>query len=163
MYRCEVNENRSDVERARNPEIQATAFDDDGIKSTWQSITAVAPSERARAACASTNGGWTVDCIGSILQAHSYYTSTLFLSINMANIHTVDITRLKHGEVNLGVSRPGSRRSSCTADLQTSIMAVQFNGGVVIGADTRTTTGAYIVSGETWPGILSSRLGQSSH
>lgn len=25
-------------------------------------------------------------------------------------------------------------------------MAVQFDGGVVIGADTRTTTGAYIVS-----------------
>jgi 20S proteasome alpha/beta subunit len=32
------------------------------------------------------------------------------------------------------------------ADLQTSIMAVQFEGGVVIGADSRTTTGSYIVS-----------------
>jgi hypothetical protein len=32
------------------------------------------------------------------------------------------------------------------ADIQTSIMAVQFEGGVVIGADSRTTTGSYIVS-----------------
>ncbi|ODN98530.1 20S proteasome subunit beta 1 [Cryptococcus wingfieldii CBS 7118] len=46
----------------------------------------------------------------------------------MANIHTVDIQHLKNGEVNLG----------------TSIMAVKFDGGVVIGADSRTTTGSYI-------------------
>ncbi|EJD53478.1 20S proteasome subunit [Auricularia subglabra TFB-10046 SS5] len=38
--------------------------------------------------------------------------------------------QLKKGEVNLG----------------TSIMAVQFNGGVVIGADSRTTTGSYIAN-----------------
>ncbi|KAF9509865.1 hypothetical protein BS47DRAFT_1348679 [Hydnum rufescens UP504] len=38
--------------------------------------------------------------------------------------------RLKAGEVNLG----------------TSIMAVQFDGGVVIGADSRTTTGSYIAN-----------------
>ncbi|TDL29697.1 20S proteasome subunit [Rickenella mellea] len=38
--------------------------------------------------------------------------------------------QLKSGEVNLG----------------TSIMAVQFNGGVVIGADSRTTTGSYIAN-----------------
>ncbi|EDR12933.1 20S proteasome subunit [Laccaria bicolor S238N-H82] len=38
--------------------------------------------------------------------------------------------RLKSGEVNLG----------------TSIMAVQFEGGVVIGADSRTTTGSYIAN-----------------
>jgi len=37
---------------------------------------------------------------------------------------------LKTGEVNLG----------------TSIMAVQFEGGVVIGADSRTTTGSYIAN-----------------
>ncbi|CCO30599.1 20S proteasome subunit beta 1 [Rhizoctonia solani AG-1 IB] len=37
---------------------------------------------------------------------------------------------LKKGEVNLG----------------TSIMAVQFKGGVVIGADSRTTTGSYIAN-----------------
>ncbi|KAI7871306.1 proteasome subunit beta type-6 [Spinellus fusiger] len=37
---------------------------------------------------------------------------------------------LKSGEVNLG----------------TSIMAVQYNGGVVMGADSRTTTGAYIAN-----------------
>jgi 20S proteasome subunit beta 1 len=28
---------------------------------------------------------------------------------------------------------------------QTSIMAVQFDGGVVVGADSRTTMGSYIV------------------
>ncbi|KAF7433252.1 Proteasome subunit beta type-1 [Pleurotus ostreatus] len=43
---------------------------------------------------------------------------------------SVDIQQLKRGEVNLG----------------TSIMAVQFNGGVVIGADSRTTTGSYIAN-----------------
>ena len=40
-----------------------------------------------------------------------------------------DANRLKKGEVNLG----------------TSIMAVAFEGGVVIGADSRTTMGSYIV------------------
>ncbi|KAG5637013.1 Proteasome subunit beta type-6 [Sphagnurus paluster] len=42
----------------------------------------------------------------------------------------IDFDRLKTGEVNLG----------------TSIMAVQFDGGVVIGADSRTTTGSYIAN-----------------
>ncbi|KAF8222727.1 proteasome-domain-containing protein [Tricholoma matsutake] len=42
----------------------------------------------------------------------------------------VDFQQLKSGEVNLG----------------TSIMAVQFDGGVVIGADSRTTTGSYIAN-----------------
>ncbi|KAF8076232.1 nucleophile aminohydrolase, partial [Lyophyllum atratum] len=42
----------------------------------------------------------------------------------------IDFNRLKTGEVNLG----------------TSIMAVQFDGGVVIGADSRTTTGSYIAN-----------------
>ncbi|KAI0053094.1 20S proteasome subunit [Auriscalpium vulgare] len=42
----------------------------------------------------------------------------------------VDIQQLKSGEVNLG----------------TSIMAVQFDGGVVVGADSRTTTGSYIAN-----------------
>ncbi|KAK7049647.1 Proteasome subunit beta type-1 [Paramarasmius palmivorus] len=42
----------------------------------------------------------------------------------------IDMQRLKSGEVNLG----------------TSIMAVQFEGGVVIGADSRTTTGSYIAN-----------------
>ncbi|KAH0840064.1 nucleophile aminohydrolase [Lanmaoa asiatica] len=41
----------------------------------------------------------------------------------------IDMDRLKSGEVNLG----------------TSIMAVQFDRGVVVGADSRTTTGSYIV------------------
>jgi len=43
---------------------------------------------------------------------------------------TIDMNRLKNGEINLG----------------TSIMAVQFSDGVVIGADSRTTTGSYIAN-----------------
>jgi 20S proteasome alpha/beta subunit len=52
----------------------------------------------------------------------------------------------------MGVSYPSltSIQPRCPAktyaDPQTSIMAVQFEGGVVIGADSRTTTGSYIVS-----------------
>ncbi|PWN26578.1 putative PRE3-20S proteasome subunit [Jaminaea rosea] len=42
----------------------------------------------------------------------------------------VDVSRLKEGEVNLG----------------TSIMAVSYNGGVVLGADSRTTMGSYIAN-----------------
>ncbi|KAG9317595.1 20S proteasome subunit [Chiua virens] len=42
----------------------------------------------------------------------------------------IDMDRLKTGEVDLG----------------TSIMAVQFDRGVVIGADSRTTTGSYIAN-----------------
>jgi len=42
----------------------------------------------------------------------------------------IDMNRLKTGEVNLG----------------TSIMAVQFKDGVVVGADSRTTTGSYIAN-----------------
>ncbi|KAI0693567.1 nucleophile aminohydrolase [Cytidiella melzeri] len=45
-------------------------------------------------------------------------------------MQTVDMQQLKSGEVNLG----------------TSIMAVQFKDGVVIGADSRTTTGSYIAN-----------------
>jgi 20S proteasome subunit beta 1 len=45
------------------------------------------------------------------------------------NVHN-EIQHLKNGEVNLG----------------TSIMAVQFVGGVVIGADSRTTSGSYIAN-----------------
>lgn len=43
---------------------------------------------------------------------------------------TVDINHLKKGEVNLG----------------TSIMAVKFKDGVILGADSRTTTGTYIAN-----------------
>ncbi|ODV96505.1 hypothetical protein PACTADRAFT_49837 [Pachysolen tannophilus NRRL Y-2460] len=43
---------------------------------------------------------------------------------------TVDIEHLKKGEVSLG----------------TSIMAVTFKDGVILGADSRTTTGAYIAN-----------------
>jgi len=45
-------------------------------------------------------------------------------------MNTVDMQVLKAGEVNLG----------------TSIMAVAFDKGVVIGADSRTTTGSYIAN-----------------
>ncbi|KAF7331964.1 Proteasome subunit beta [Mycena kentingensis (nom. inval.)] len=48
----------------------------------------------------------------------------------MDRLQSVDIQQLKSGEVNLG----------------TSIMAVQFKDGVVIGADSRTTTGSYIAN-----------------
>ncbi|KAI9611952.1 hypothetical protein H4Q26_008042 [Puccinia striiformis f. sp. tritici PST-130] len=44
--------------------------------------------------------------------------------------HDLDMNRLKSGELNLG----------------TSIMAVAFEGGVVIGADSRTTSGSYIAN-----------------
>ncbi|KAI5789115.1 nucleophile aminohydrolase [Geopyxis carbonaria] len=50
-------------------------------------------------------------------------------NLNADGIH-VDMEHLKKGEVNLG----------------TSIMAVNFKGGVVLGADSRTTTGAYIAN-----------------
>ncbi|CAH2354736.1 proteasome subunit beta type-1 [[Candida] railenensis] len=43
---------------------------------------------------------------------------------------SVDINHLKKGEVNLG----------------TSIMAVKFKDGVILGADSRTTTGSYIAN-----------------
>ncbi|KAK4052034.1 Proteasome subunit beta type-1 [Microbotryomycetes sp. JL201] len=55
--------------------------------------------------------------------------STMTVSLDYTSL-TPDVSRLKSGEVNLG----------------TSIMAVAFNGGVVIGADSRTTTGAYIAN-----------------
>lgn len=93
-------------------------------------------------------------CLNSIASSRCH-------PLKMANINTVDINHLKKGEVNLGVSSCAPRTPhrhfcntfsyrSCSSQLtpssQTSIMAVQFNGGVVIGADTRTTTGSYIVS-----------------
>lgn len=49
--------------------------------------------------------------------------------LNEDGIH-VDMDRLKKGEVNLG----------------TSIMAINFKDGVILGADSRTTTGAYIAN-----------------
>ncbi|KAI9808315.1 MAG: Proteasome subunit beta type-1 [Sarcosagium campestre] len=50
-------------------------------------------------------------------------------SLREDGIH-VDMDHLKKGEVNLG----------------TSIMAVNFKDGVILGADSRTTTGAYIAN-----------------
>ncbi|KAL1990469.1 hypothetical protein VTN49DRAFT_6308 [Thermomyces lanuginosus] len=49
--------------------------------------------------------------------------------IDENGIH-VDMNHLKNGEVNLG----------------TSIMAINFKDGVILGADSRTTTGAYIAN-----------------
>lgn len=43
---------------------------------------------------------------------------------------SVDMEHLKYGEVNLG----------------TSIMAIKFKGGVILGADSRTSTGAYVAN-----------------
>jgi hypothetical protein len=69
-------------------------------------------------------------------------------------MESIDMDRLKTGEVNLGVRerllRPFSSHNSLhliasMSHGQTSIMAVQFEGGVVVGADSRTTTGSYIV------------------
>ncbi|GAA6043643.1 hypothetical protein JCM8097_000851 [Rhodosporidiobolus ruineniae] len=54
-----------------------------------------------------------------------------------------DIQHLKAGEMNLG----------------TSIMAVAFPGGVVIGADSRTTMGSYIAN-RAVADIVSAQLGQ---
>lgn len=65
-------------------------------------------------------------------------------------MEAIDMDRLKTGEVNLGV-RILSSPCAIFAHLtdrpcgQTSIMAVQFDGGVIVGADSRTTTGSYIV------------------
>jgi len=49
--------------------------------------------------------------------------------LNEDGIH-IDMDHLKKGEVNLG----------------TSIMAISFKDGVILGADSRTTTGAYIAN-----------------
>ncbi|KAI9374339.1 nucleophile aminohydrolase [Aspergillus egyptiacus] len=56
---------------------------------------------------------------------HSGFTGML----GEDGIH-VDMNHLKSGEVNLG----------------TSIMAINFKDGVILGADSRTTTGAYIAN-----------------
>ncbi|KAH8149253.1 uncharacterized protein LAJ45_06793 [Morchella importuna] len=50
-------------------------------------------------------------------------------NLSVDGVH-VDMEHLKKGEVNLG----------------TSIMAAIFDGGVVLGADSRTTTGSYIAN-----------------
>lgn len=34
----------------------------------------------------------------------------------------------------------------CGRSFQTTIMAVEFNGGVIIGADSRTSTGSYVAN-----------------
>uniref|UniRef100_A0A4W4DZV9 Proteasome subunit beta n=1 Tax=Electrophorus electricus TaxID=8005 RepID=A0A4W4DZV9_ELEEL len=45
-----------------------------------------------------------------------------------------------------GVRRQSAPRWGKKAQSSTTIMAVEFDGGVVIGADSRTTTGAYIAN-----------------
>lgn len=62
----------------------------------------------------------------------NYFTNHLYLQqllLTMDSIN-VDINHLKKGEVNLG----------------TSIMAVKFDKGVILAADSRTTTGTYIAN-----------------
>ena len=56
--------------------------------------------------------------------------------------HTCHVARLKKGEVDLGVRKAEGRR---VLTAQTSIMAVAYKGGVILGADSRTTMGPYIV------------------
>lgn len=55
---------------------------------------------------------------------------------------------LKEGEVNLGVILVCFFCSFSYQffSLQTTIMACQFEGGVIVGADSRTTTGSYIAN-----------------
>ena len=63
---------------------------------------------------------------------------------------------LKEGEVNLGVSFVFNILFNSTIIvfvgvvgsfvLQTTIMACQFEGGVIVAADSRTTTGSYIAN-----------------
>lgn len=70
----------------------------------------------------------------------------LTLTTTDTAMETIDISRLKTGEVNLGVRRPSCASGRSNWELtQTSIMAVQFKDGVIVGADSRTTTGSYIV------------------
>ncbi|GAA5829540.1 hypothetical protein JCM3770_004791, partial [Rhodotorula araucariae] len=56
---------------------------------------------------------------------------------------TPDVSRLKEGEMNLG----------------TSIMAVAFPGGVVIGADSRTSMGSYVAN-RAVADVVSAQLSQ---
>lgn len=68
-----------------------------------------------------------------------------------------DVSRLKSGEVNLGafqvwiIERERHQLNMTCGYQGTSIMAVTYKGGVVLGADSRTTMGSYIVS----PGVAS--------
>lgn len=65
---------------------------------------------------------------------------------------TPDVSRLKAGEMNLGVRcylPLRARRTkliSLPSSSKTSIMAVAFDGGVVVGADSRTTMGSFIAN-----------------
>ncbi|MCJ1309954.1 Proteasome subunit beta type-1 [Agyrium rufum] len=64
--------------------------------------------------------------------AHQYMEFPQTGQLNSDGIH-IDMEHLKKGEVNLG----------------TSIMAITFKDGVILGADSRTTTGAYIANRTT--------------
>lgn len=63
-------------------------------------------------------------------QAHRLHKARFTIAVHEQTMQAVNWDRLKKGEVNLG----------------TSIMAVAYEGGVVIGADSRTTTGSYIAN-----------------
>jgi len=58
------------------------------------------------------------------------------------------LSHIKAGEMNLGVRNPFPHLLLLAnlLPIQTSIMAVAFQGGVVIGADSRTTMGSYIAN-----------------
>lgn len=78
-----------------------------------------------------------------------FNSTTLHLRV----LSTLDFTQQSHHANSRRYQPSQERRGQPRSELclwqrsqQTSIMAVQFDGGVVIGADSRTTTGSYIVS-----------------
>ena len=60
--------------------------------------------------------------------------------------------QLKDGEVSMGASTPAqlllkaASSDSLLCTLQTTIVAASFNGGVVLGADSRTSNGNYVAN-----------------
>lgn len=71
-----------------------------------------------------------VDASLPLLHTEGLAAATDTARIPTTNMNDIDVQHLKEGEVNLG----------------TSIMAVAYDGGVVLGADSRTTMGPYIAN-----------------
>jgi len=63
------------------------------------------------------------------------------------NVHSMDFVPggERSGEI---INRDWVEQYVCGTDsrLQTTIMAVEYDGGVVMGADSRTSTGSYIAN-----------------
>ena len=62
------------------------------------------------------------------------------------NVQSMDFVR--GGERSGEISKDWVEQYDCGTDLrlQTTIMAVEYDGGVVMGADSRTSTGSYIAN-----------------